>query len=148
MTSGYVTLIKCADPGEAAFYADFLAEHGIPTINTSDNLKFRAARYYCVNMHPEIRVHAHQVQDALALLRELPEANVDEMERLAELEAESWTENTPLQQCPLCGSEEIEAKVSGKLAGWLLWLFTLGIYKTEGQPLWICRDCDWDSRRK
>lgn len=148
MKSGYVTLIKCADPGEAAFLADYLAEHGIPCINTSDNLKFRAGRYYCVNIHPEIRVYAHHVHDAIALLRNLPEANVEEMERLADLQAESWAENATLHHCPLCGSEEIESKVSGSLAGWLFWLLTLGLYQPDGRPLWICRDCDWDSRRK
>lgn len=148
MKSSYVTLIKCADAGEAAFYADYLAQHGIPSLNTAEQLKSWSGRYSQMNRKPVIKVQPEHAQQARKLLEELPETNEEEMDALANRQAERWETNSLLHHCPLCGSEHVEAITSGSLPAWILWLCSLGLYKPDGAPMWVCRDCDWDSRRK
>lgn len=148
MKKEFVSFLKCADAAEAAFYTDYLAARGIPVTNTIETMRAWTGRYAQLSGKPVLRVQKEYVAEARKLLKEVPEADYSEMEQLAEKQAETWLETDTLDHCPLCGSSKIDSIPAGSLAGWLVWLFSLGLFKPDGTPFWVCRDCDWDSRRK
>ncbi len=147
MATRYVTVKQCRDYAEAAYLAGVLQDNGIQVENSAEVLGAWSGRYSLLSRGPVLRVDPKDVVQARALLRNPPviEETASEPEDACE---QDWTYEEELQHCPLCGSENIVRVPEQLLLEWIVNLLTLGLYKFSGKPMWICRDCDWDSRRK
>lgn len=79
MKTTLVTVKQCSNPAEAAFFASYLEDNGVHTVNSAENI----------------------------------------------------------------------VAVSGNNAlVWLLSLLSFGLYEPAADPMWVCRNCDWDSHRR
>ena len=145
--SQLITVKQCGDPAEAAFFADYLEQSGIHVENSAEKMGAWSGRYSMLSRGPVLRVYPKDAARARELLKNPPPPSEEEFEMPFEAPERNWTPGEDLHSCPLCGSANIVAIPGNLLVGWVFRLLTLGMFRPFGAPMWICRDCDWDSRR-
>ncbi|HDP35847.1 MAG TPA: hypothetical protein ENN29_12150 [Candidatus Hydrogenedentes bacterium] len=148
MKEQLTTIKQCSDLAEAAFLASYLEEHGIPVTNSAEKMGAWTGRYSLLARGPVLRVHPRDAVKARKLLATPPPTITEDFEETYEEKGEEWKPGDQLKRCPLCGSPNISAIASWDIMGLLLKTLTFGAYTPTGDILWICRDCDWDSKRK
>ncbi len=147
MATKYISIKQCSDYAEASFLANYLEENGIPVENSAEKMGAWTGRYSMLSRGPVLRVAPQHVARARKLLVNPPKSSDATLEKLSEVGEKEWDREEKLSACPLCGSQNIVSVSGNLLLGWLVGMLTLGYGKTADKPLWICRDCDWDSRR-
>jgi len=148
MATRFVTVKQCRDYVEAAYLAGVLQDNGIQVENSAEKMGAWSGRYAILSRGPVLRVDPKDLSRARKLLLSPPKVDEAALESLNEVCEKDWTYEENLPHCPLCGSENIVRVPEQLLLEWIVNLLTLGLYKFSGRPMWICRDCDWDSRRK
>ncbi|MFA7692864.1 MAG: DUF2007 domain-containing protein [Candidatus Hydrogenedentes bacterium] len=146
MQAKLVTVKQCSDPAEAAFFASYLEENGIHVENSVENMKAWSGRYSMLARGPVLKVSMKDVRKARKLLNNPPAPIDDDYEFPLDSPQGDWVPGETPENCPRCGSANMVSMPGHLFPGLLFSLLTLGIVKPYGQPLWICRDCDWDSR--
>lgn len=147
MATKMVTIKHCNDPAEAAYFAGLLADHGIVVENSAEKMGAWTGRYSLMARGPLLRVHPKDADRARSLIMNAPADVESEVgEYAAEPEA-AWQSEGPFTHCPLCGSENLHVVPASLLLCWALTMLSFGFCRPSEETLWICRDCDWDSRR-
>ncbi|HOC67347.1 MAG: hypothetical protein BWX80_03347 [Candidatus Hydrogenedentes bacterium ADurb.Bin101] len=147
MVTKYISIKQCADYAEAAFLANYLQENGIRVENSAEKMGAWTGRYSMLSRGPVLRVDPKDAARARKLLMNPPKVDEEALEALNKVCEQDWTFDEELRRCPLCGSENIVRIPEHLLLEWVVNMLTLGLCKLSGRPMWICRDCDWDSRR-
>jgi len=147
LTPRLVTIKQCSDPAEAAFFADYLEQSGIHVENSVEKMGAWTGRYSMLSRGPVLRVYPKDAAKARELLKNPPPPVDEDFGLQLEVPEQNWKPGEALHACPTCGSANIVSVPGNLLIGWLFYVLTLGIVKPFGEPMWICRDCDWDSRR-
>lgn len=142
-----VTIKQCSDPAEAAFFANYLEDNGIHVENSVEKMGAWTGRYSMLAKGPVLRVYPKDAVKARKLLQNPPKAIDEDFEFHLDAPQTDWTPGEELHACPQCGSVNIVSVPGNLLVGWLFSILTFGIAKPYGTPMWICRDCDWDSKR-
>lgn len=148
MQAKLATVKQCSDPAEAAFFANYLEENGIHVENSMEKMGAWSGRYSMLARGPVLRVYLKDASKARQLLRNPPPPIDEDYEFQTEAPKTDWIPGEQPQACPCCGSVNIVSVPGNLLWGWLVSALTFGIAKPFGVPMWICRDCDWDSRRE
>jgi hypothetical protein len=148
MQQKLMTVKQCSDPAEAAFLANFLEENGIHVENSAEKMGAWTGRYSLLSRGPLLRVHPVDADKARRLLKNPPTISDAELERVSQPVEAEWDPDEVLKCCPLCGSEQIVSVSSSLLMDWVVNIVMLGMHKSTNAPMWICRNCDWDSRRR
>lgn len=147
MATKLVTIKQCNDPAEAAFFAGLLEDQGIVVENTAEKMGAWTGRYSLLARGPRLRVHQKDAARARSLIAN-PPGVADLLQEESDVEPEKgWTWEGPFTQCPLCGSSNLHAVPANLLLCWALTMLSFGFCRPSEETLWICRDCDWDSRR-
>lgn len=148
MKTNLITVKQCSNPAEAAFFASYLEENGIHAVNSLETMGAWTGRYSLLSRGPVLRVHARDIKKARALLANPPKPLDEELEFNCNPVDPDFVPGQSLTQCPLCGSENIIAMSGNNALVWFLSLLSFGWYEPTADPMWVCRDCDWDSRRR
>lgn len=148
MKTNLVTIKQCSNPAEAAFFASYLEDNGVHAVNSVENMGAWTGRYSLLARGPVLRVNVKDVKKARALLANPPKPLEEDMEFTHDPVAVDFVSGESLAKCPLCGSENIVAVSGNNALVWLLSLLSFGFYEPAADPMWVCRDCDWDSRRR
>jgi hypothetical protein len=148
MKTNLITVKQCSNPAEAAFFASYLEENGIHAVNSMETMGAWTGRYSLLSRGPVLRVHVRDIKKARALLANLPKPLEEDIEFTYDPVEVDFVPGDPLKKCPLCGSENIVAVSGNNSLVWLLSLLSFGFYEPAADPMWVCRDCDWDSRRR
>ncbi|HOH31959.1 MAG TPA: hypothetical protein PLC40_19935 [Candidatus Hydrogenedentes bacterium] len=148
MVTKYISIKQCADYAEAAFLANYLQENGIRVENSAEKMGAWTGRYSMLSRGAVLRVDPKDAAKARKLLANPPKVKDADLESLSDVHEQDWTFEEELRRCPLCGSENIVRIPEHLFLEWVVNMLTLGFCKLSGKPMWICRDCDWDSRRK
>lgn len=143
-----VTIKQCTDLAEAVFLTKYLRENGITVENTGEKMNAWTGRYALLSRGIQLRVNSNDIEKAKTLLAHPPKADAKLLNAWAEKKPRHWNPTELLTQCPLCGSKNLACVKPSEWVNLSLSILTLGLYKPHYTPLWICRDCDWDSRRK
>lgn len=146
MQAKLVTVKQCSDPAEAAFFANYLEENGIHVENSMEKMGAWSGRYSMLARGPVLRVYPKDAPKARQLLQNPPPPIEEDYEFQTDVPKTDWVPGEQPQACPRCGSGNIVSVPGNLLWGWLVSMLTFGIAKPFGVPMWICRDCDWDSR--
>ncbi len=147
MASKYITVKQCSDYAEAAFLADYLTGNGIHVENSAEKMGAWSGRYSMLARGPVLRVDPKDAAKARKLLLHPPRVDEEKLGTINEVHEEDWNLDEELKHCPLCRSENIVRVPENLILEWIVTLLTFGFHKMSGKSMWICRDCDWDSRR-
>jgi len=148
MNPKLITIKQCSDPAEAAFFANYLEENGIHAMNSAETMGAWTGRYSLLARGPVLRVQTKDAAKARRLLQNPPAPLDEDMEVTYTPVVPDYKPGATLTQCPLCGSENIVALSGNNVLVWFMSLLSFGVYEPAADPMWVCRDCDWDSKRK
>lgn len=148
MKTNLVTVKQCSNPAEAAFFASYLEDNGVHAVNSAENMGAWTGRYSLLARGPVLRVHVRDVKKARALLANPPKPLEEDMDLNYTPVTVDYVAGEPLTKCPLCGSQNIVAVSGNNALVWFMSLLSFGFYEPAADPMWVCRDCDWDSRRR
>ena len=148
MKTTLVTIKQCSNPAEAAFFASYLEDNGVHTVNSAENMGAWTGRYSLLTRGPVLRVHVRDMKKARALLANPPKPLEEDMELAYSPATPEFVSGESLTKCPLCGAENIVAVSGNNALVWLLSLLSFGLYEPAANPMWVCRNCDWDSHRR
>ena len=148
MNPKLITIKQCDNPAEAAFFASYLEENGVHAVNTAETMGAWTGRYSLLSRGPLLRVETKDSAKARRLLQNPPAPLEADIEADFTPSMPAYTPGGILTQCPLCGSGNIAALSGNTALIWFLSLIFFGVYEPTTDPMWVCRDCDWDSKRK
>lgn len=146
MPAPLVTVKTCSGPAEAMFLKGFLEGYGIPAWDSSERMPSWLGRYSLLSRGVRLRVRQQDAAKAKKLLENPPEYVYKEEDYQQDgmmSPAVPFDPSITPEMCPLCGSANIVEWKSPWIVQALRNLFLLPSYST-----WICRDCDWDSKRR
>lgn len=147
MKDQWVSIKECTDMAEAVFLTSYLAENDIPAQNSAETMGAWTGRYSALSRGPQLRVPPQHVARARKLLKELNASLPAVSEEAFEEPSIDWQPGQDLQQCPLCGSPRIKKVARYFLLDAFFSFFIPGRNCFSAPAMWVCPDCDWDSRR-
>ena len=147
MKSPLVTIKKCSGQSEAAFLKAYLETHGLAVWDGAERMPSWLGRYSILSRGVSLRVRPQDADRAQQLLDHPPECELSEDEAGLTAMVMPFDPSSPPEKCPLCGSGNLVVWDTPWLIRKMNDILFLGGAHSSGHT-WICRDCDWDSKRR